>query len=217
MHVLEIWRYPVKSMAGERLDQAKLSFLGIEGDRVVQVRNENGHVITSRTHPGLLGHHAVLNKEGQPLVDGRLWSDPAVLNDMKKIVGPGAGLSYDTNIDRFDVLPLLVATDGAIAEFREDSRRLRPNLVIGGVAGLEERQWPGKYLRIGEVVIRVQDLRGRCVMTTFDPDTLEFDPSVLRGIVRRFGGKLALNCDVVQGGTVLVNQEVELLAHQPAR
>jgi uncharacterized protein len=217
MHVLEIWRYPVKSMAGETLNQAKLSFLGIEGDRVVQVHDENGHVMTSRTYPGLLGHHAVLNNEGQPLVDGRIWSDPAVLNDIKNIVGPGAGLSYDTSIDRFDVLPLLVATDGAIEEFGEDSRRLRPNLVIGGVAGLEERQWPGRYLRIGEVVIRVQDLRGRCVMTTFDPDTLAHDPLVLRDILRRFGGKLALNCDVVQGGTIMVNQEVELLAHQPTR
>ena len=44
-------------------------------------------------------------------------------------------------------------------------------------------------------------------MTTFDPDTLAHDPDVLRDIVRRFGGKLALNCDVTHGGNIHVNQE----------
>jgi hypothetical protein len=39
-------------------------------------------------------------------------------------------------------------------------------------------------------------------MTTVDPDTLERDPKVLRDIVNRFGGRLALDADVVRGGTV---------------
>jgi uncharacterized protein YcbX len=30
MYVAEIWRYPVKSMAGERLQRARVSELGIE-------------------------------------------------------------------------------------------------------------------------------------------------------------------------------------------
>ena len=117
----------------------------------------------------------------------------------------------DDSLDRFDVLPLLVATDGAIAAFGRDGRRLRPNIVIGGVEGLTERSWPGSYLHIGDVVISVQDLRARCVMTTFDPDTLAHDPQVLRDIVKRFGGKLALNCGVVQEGSIRIGQEVELL------
>ena len=61
---------------------------------------------------------------------------------------------------------------------------------------------------VGAAVIGVHDLRGRCIMTTFDPDTLEHDPKVLRDIVKRFGGKLALNCDVVNGGVIEVGQEV---------
>jgi len=121
-------------------------------------------------------------------------------------------LVRDETLERFDVLPLLVATDGAIAAFGLDRRRLRPNLLIGGVDGLEERAWPGRYLRIGEVIIRVQNLRARCVMTTFDPDTLAHDPEVLRDIVRRFDGRLALNCDVVHGGAIQVDQKVEIFA-----
>jgi hypothetical protein len=42
--------------------------------------------------------------------------------------------------ERFDVLPLLVATDGAINHMGFDGRRLRPNIVIGGVEGMKERE-----------------------------------------------------------------------------
>lgn len=211
MYVKEIWRYPVKSMAGEPLEHASLGPLGIEGDRVVHARNRQGRVATARAYPGLLGHRAKLDEQGAPLVGGRPWTDPSVLADVRRIVGPGAELVRDETPDRFDVLPLLVATDGAIAAFGRDGRRLRPNLVIGGVEGLEERRWPGGRLRIGEVVIAIDSLRGRCVMTTFDPDTQAQDPDVLRDIVKRFDGRLALNCGVVHGGVICTGQSVELL------
>ena len=126
MWVKEIWRYPVKSMAGEQLRSARLTPSGIEGDRVVQVQNAAGRTVTARTHPGLLGFHATLNESGHPLVDGRPWTDLSVLADVRRIVGPGARLVRDDRMVRFDVLPLLVATDGAIAEFGRDRRRLRP-------------------------------------------------------------------------------------------
>jgi len=212
LFVAEIWRYPVKSMAGEALGEADVGLAGIPGDRIVQIFNGHGRVVTARTHPALLGHRAALDSNGEPLVDGRPWTDSTVLADVRRIVGPDARLVRDPDLDvRFDVLPLLVATDGAIAAFGHDRRRLRPNLVIGGVTGLDERRWPGRRLRIGDVVIEVDSLRGRCVMTTFDPDSLEQDPRVLRDIVERFGGRLALNCDVICGGTIRVGQAVELV------
>lgn len=217
MYVKEIWRYPVKSMAGEQLKSARLTSSGIEGDRVIQVRNAQGRTVTSRTVPGLLGLRAALDDldaEGDPLVNGRPWTDPGILAAVEKLVGKGARLVRDESLDRFDILPLLVATDGAITAFGRDVRRLRPNIVIGGVTGLEERQWQGGRLVIGEagvVVIRMEDLRGRCIMTTFDPDTLAHDPGVLRDIVKRFGGKLALNGDVERGGVIEVGQEVSVI------
>jgi uncharacterized protein len=82
--------------------------------------------------------------------------------------------------------------------------------VIRGVEGLEERDREGGQLVTGDAVIDVRDLRGRCVMTTFDPDTLAHDPSALRDIVKRFGGKLGLNCDVVRVGVIAVNQMVRM-------
>lgn len=211
MYVKELWRYPVKSMAGEPLAKANLSSLGIEGDRVVLVVTPAGRIVTARSHPSLLGHKGTTGVDGVPLVDGRHWTEASVLADVRKIAGPDAELIHNETENRFDVLPLLVATDGAIASFGRDGRRLRPNLVIGGVEGLAERRWPGRKLRIGSVVIGIDSLRGRCVMTTYDPDTLQQDPAVLKDIVKRFGGELALNAAVEQSGTIERNQEVELL------
>ncbi len=119
-------------------------------------------------------------------------------------------------LDRFDILPLLVATDGAVAAFGRDIRRLRPNIVISGVEGLAERDWPGARLQIGDAIIRLDSLRGRCHMTTVDPDTLEVDSGVLRDIVRRFDGKLALNADVGRPGRISVGDPVKLLDPEPA-
>lgn len=211
MHVAELWRYPVKSMAGERLREARLTPLGLDGDRVVHVENARGRVVTARTHPRLLGHHAQLDAHGEPLVDNRAWTAPSVAADIEHIVGDGARLVRDNGAGRFDILPLLIATDSAIAAFGYDGRRLRPNLVIGGVQGLDERTWEGNGLRIGDVLIALADLRGRCVMTTFDPDTLAQDHRVLRSIVDRFDGRLALNATVGRAGRVREGDRVDLV------
>jgi uncharacterized protein YcbX len=212
MYLTELWRYPVKSMAGERLDGATLGPLGLHGDRIVQVYDGRGRLVTARTHPGLLRLRATLGSDGEPLVDGRPWAAPEVRAMVERVVGAGARLVRNEHEARFDVRPLLVATDGAISAFGRDTRRLRPNLVVGGVDGLSERGWEGRVLRVGAVLIALADLRGRCVMTTFDPDTLVQDPRVLKDIVRRFDGRLALNADVIQGGTLRVGATVELLA-----
>ena len=210
MWIAELWRYPVKSMAGEALQSAEVREDGIVGDRVVLVRDGRGRVITARSRPQLLAHHATLGPDGEPHVDGRLWRLAEVQRDVRAAVrDERAELFRWDGPERFDVLPLLVATDGAVAAFGYDGRRLRPNIVIGGVPGVEERRWEGGTLRAGSVVIGVQDLRQRCVMTTFDPDTQEQDVEVLKRIHREFGGSLALNCMVIAGGTLHVGDAVE--------
>jgi hypothetical protein len=161
MHVKAIWRYPVKTMAGEKLQKVRIGPLGIDGDRVVHVEDAHERVITSRSHPRFLGHKGTLGPDGEPLVDNLPWNSPEVAAEVVNIVGPGAKLVRYDGIERFDVLTLLVTTDGAIAAFGHHYRRLRPNIVIGGVEGLAERDWPGGCLRIGKVLIGIQDLRLR--------------------------------------------------------
>jgi len=217
LRVAGLWRYPVKSLAGEPVDSTRLGSSGIPGDRLVHVRGPEG-VRTSRRHHRLLGLRGTLSPEGTPLVNGRAWDSPEILSLVRDAAGADAWLAAYDGPERFDVLPLLVATDGAVAEFGRDIRRLRPNILIGGVPGMEERSWPGGELHIGDVVIRLDSLRPRCPMTTVDPDTLERDPEVLKDIGHRFGGRLALDAGVTRGGTVRIGDDVlidELPSEQP--
>ena len=206
-----LWRYPVKTLAGEPLDTAELTANGIPGDRIVHVRGPEG-VRTSRRHFALLGLHGTLGADGTPLVDGMRWDSPEALAAVRRAAGDDAWLEAYDGLQRFDVLPLLVATDGAVAAFSRDVRRLRPNILISGVDGMAEVGWPGGELHIEVAVIRLDSLRPRCPMTTIDPDTLERDPGVLKDIGRRFRGRLALNAEIVVGGTIRIGDPVGFIA-----
>ncbi len=210
LSVAALWRYPIKTLAGEPLETAELTLDGIPGDRVVHVRGPEG-VRTSRRFHRLLGLHATLGSNGEPMVNDMPWTDPRVLDLVREAAGHDAWLEPFTGPERFDVLPLLVATDGAVQAFGRDVRRLRPNILIGGVHSLDEVTWPGATLEIGDAVVRLDSLRQRCPMTTVDPDTLERDREVLRDIMRRFDGRLALNAEVTRAGTIHVCDDVRLV------
>jgi MOSC domain-containing protein len=211
MWIDAIWRYPGKSMAGERLDSAELGELGVAGDRLAYVIDERGETISARTRPRLLGLAGAIDDDGEPTVDGHRWDAAGAAELVRQAAGPGARLIRARSSERFDILPLLVATDGAVREAGYDLRRFRPNIVIGGVEGLAERQWERRFLRAGEAVIGLATLRERCIVTTFDPDTGEQDVDVLRSINQRFDGTLALNAWVAQAGRVSVGDTVEIL------
>ena len=207
MFVQEVWRYPVKSMRGERLERARVEADGIAGDRLVHVAR-GPRVVTSRTHPRLLGLQGGLDAAGRPLVDGQPWDSPAAAAAVHAAAGP-ARLVFEQSLQRFDVLPLLVATDGGIAALGEDGRRLRPNLVVGGVEGLAERTWSGRRLRIGEVVIGV-DSAPALRHDHLPPGHAGAGPGCPAHIVRELGGRLALDCWVERPGEVAVGDPVEL-------
>ena len=209
LNVAALWRYPVKTLGGESLLSATLGPAGISGDRIVRVIGPEG-VHTSRRHHRLLGLQGTLDPGGVPHIDGHPWDGREALALVRAAAGANAWLEADEGLDRFDVLPLLVATDGAVAPFGRDVRRLRPNILVGGVQGMDEVRWPGATLHIGDVLVRLASLRSRCPMTTVDPDTLERDPEVLRDIGRRFGGRLALNAEVLRGGVINVGDVVRL-------
>jgi MOSC domain-containing protein len=192
LQVTGLWRYPLKSLAGEPVSSAVIGPDGIPGDRVVRVRGPEG-VRTSRRQYRLLGLRGTLHPDDGPLINGHPWNGPEALALVRGAAGADAWLEACDGLDRFDI------------------RRLRPNIVIAGVDGLGERDWPGAELHIGDAIVRLDSLRGRCHMTTVDPDTLQVNPEVLRDIVRRFGGQLALNADVVRAGTIRLGDPVRLV------
>lgn len=210
MYVRELWRYPVKSLRGEQLDTTELLPGGIPGDRAVHVQAANGRILTARTHPRLLGLGGSLGEDGEPRVNGEAWDSAASQQEIAAAAGDDAALRRSHG-QGFDILPLSVLSDGAIAALGVDHRRLRPNVVIGGVEGLAERGWPGRQMLIGEALVQLVKLRERCVMPTYDPDTLEQDLGVLRRILRDFNGVLSLDAFVLRGGRVRVGDPVRLL------
>jgi uncharacterized protein len=212
MYVAEIWRYPVKSLKGEQLQETEITKLGIPGDRqVVVVRTINGKFLTSRVRPKLLALQGGMSAEGTATINGHRWDSPEALRLVTEAAGEPVTLAAVTAPKAFDVLPLLVATDGAVRYLNIDHRRLRPNILVADVPELEERRWPGQVIAIGSVRIDPEQLRDRCVMTTFHPDTQEQDPSVLHRILHELDGCTALDSSVITPGTIRVGDPVEIL------
>ena len=201
MHVAELWRYPVKSLAGERLESVDVREDGFPGDRVVRVVDGNGEQVTARTRPALLA------------IAGASWEAPGAAAMLADAAGPDARFERTNGRGPFfDESPLLVATDGAIEALGYDGRRFRPNIVIAGVPGMEERSWDGRRLRVGGALeIDLGHLCERCVLTTFDPDTQEQDPDVLRRVNAELDGLFARNCWIATPGRIAVGDPVELV------
>jgi uncharacterized protein YcbX len=212
MHVSEIWRYPVKSLRGERLTETEITKFGIPHDREIAViRTLNGRFLTSRTRPKLLGLQGSIGADGSPTINGHCWDSPEALGLVKEAAGEFVTLEQIAAPQAFDILPLLVATDGAVDYMNIDRRRLRPNIFLADVPELEERKWPGHILAIGDVRINLEKLRDRCVMTTYDPDTLKQDPSVLQRIIFELDGSMALDSSVIMPGKIRVGDTAKIL------
>ena len=211
MHLAEIWRYPVKSLAGERLEEVEIAADGIPGDRAVHLRDARGKVFTGRRKYDLVTVPASLAGDGTPLIDGERWDSDAAARRIRDAGAEDVQLVASPNGHQHDETPLLVATDGALEWVGEDRRRFRPNLVIAGVEELAERDWPGRRLRVGEAVIDVDHLCERCIMISLDPETGEADPPILTRVRQELDGLFALNCGVAKPGRVAVGDAVELL------
>ena len=214
MQVAELWRYPVKSLRGQRLEVVDVDEAGIPGDRLVHVRQQSGRVVTARFRHRLLGLQGSLGDDGEPRIEGQPWDSAAARELVRAAAGPGVELVRYTGDDhgqRYDVLPLTVLTTGMVDVLGVDRRRFRPNILIAGTTTLEEAGWPGYGLRAGTALIGVRNRRMRCVMTTFDPDTLEQDLGVLQWIYREASGEAALDCWVVEPGRIAEGDAVELV------
>src|SRR5215831_9620735 len=88
MHVSDLWRYPIKRMKGEPLEETAVVPMGIPGDReIVVVRSSTGRIWTSRTQPAFLGLFTHLNGDGTPTVNGLPWDSPEAQSLVDKVAG----------------------------------------------------------------------------------------------------------------------------------
>lgn len=235
MKVLEIWRYPVKSLQGERLDSADVGSEGLAGDRRFAIFDaETGFGLTARRHPQLLYAAARARPDGTveiTLPDGSVAGDDAALSawlqrpvllrsteevrdrryenpvDFEEEEEAGAWEPFSGSNGAFhDSGRANVSLMSRATIGSWEPRRFRSNLLLDGEG---EDELVGSRVRIGAAELHVGMRIERCVMTTRpQPGGIDKDLDVLRRIHRERGGELAIGAVVARPGSVNVGDEV---------
>ncbi|MCZ2858774.1 MOSC domain-containing protein [Blastococcus sp. VKM Ac-2987] len=232
MRVLELWRYPVKSLQGERLAEAAIGPLGIAGDRAWALFDrDTGLGLTARRVPDLLFGAARLRPDGGVevvLPDGTVTADEAVLSrwmgrrvEFRAAPEDDADVPvYESAVDDDEPDPAeWLQWEGAPGPFH-DSPRIRLSLVSTGTLGTWDRRrfranvfldgegedaLRGKEVELGGARLRLGSGIPRCVMTTRpQPGGIARDTSVLKTVHRERDGLLAVRAAVLASGTVRV-------------
>jgi uncharacterized protein len=212
--VAEIWRYPVKSMAGERLRSCLIAETGLEGDRrwaLVDGRpNRAGKPLTVREAELLLTYRPRLTENGVHVLtprgetcrlDDLLVAHLAAETARSLTLREGAGLNFDDS-------PVLVVNLATVAAFELsagaeiDRRRFRANLYVEDLEPEEELHWLGRRIRAGGAELEVVSRCERCVVITRDPDTTQASPELLRVLTRMSDTCMGVYCRVTQSGMV---------------
>lgn len=227
-HIEAIFRYPVKSMRGERLEDARLGWHGLDGDRRLAFRrmdDESGFPWLSATKlPDLL----LFTPYGDPVTQVRAPDGaelPAFGEDLAREVGRRHGAPVQMMQLRqgiFDEASISVITVetvreiGLLAGRSLDVRRFRPNIVVRSLRPVpfEEDEWLGGVLSFGEgdegpaVTVTMRDVR--CSMINFDPDSARSAPEVLKAVVRAHQNTAGVYGTVTRSGDLAVGQALLL-------
>ncbi|MEX1009463.1 MAG: MOSC N-terminal beta barrel domain-containing protein [Acidimicrobiia bacterium] len=230
MRVVELWRYPVKSLQGEQLDTAAVTASGIDGDRSFAIFDvDTGFGLTARRVPELLFASARLQDGGGieiTLPDGSMTRDNGALSEwlgrrvMLRSADADVTRRYENPVDfEHEATSDWSPFDGSNAAFHDsafaqvslvstgtiagwDRRRFRANILVDGD---DEDSLVGSQVALGDSRLNVAVRIPRCVMTTRpQPNGIERDLDVLRTINRERDGCLAVGALVVQPGTARV-------------
>ena len=242
MRVLELWRYPVKSLQGEQLGAVGVTGDGLEGDRRFAIYDvETGLGLTARRVPELLFASARLRHDGSvdiTLPDGSLARDDGALSAW---LGRRVALrSLDAEVPRRFENPAVdfereterdwAPYEGAPGAFHDsprarislvstatigawDRRRFRSNVLLEGDG---EDELVGSRVTLGDAVIEVAMRIERCVMTVRpQPGGIERDLQVLRTIARERDARLAVGAVVRRPGRAAVGDALQAASSGP--
>lgn len=234
MRVLELWRYPVKSLQGERLDSVLVGEDGLEGDRQYAIYDvATGLGLTARRLPELLFAAARLREDGTPeitLPDGTAAEDDAALSTWLgrpvalRSATTEAARRYENVVDfEEEETSAWTPFDGAPGAFHDnpdarvslvsttsigswDRRRFRANVLLDGGG---EDSLVGSRVTLGGATLDLDMNLERCVMTTrAQKGGIERDLDVLRTIARERDACLAVGALVTVTGRVKVGDEL---------
>lgn len=222
-----IYRYPVKSMAGESLAAAQLGWHGVEGDRrmaFVRSGAPGGFPwLTASKLPSLVTYVPLLDpaqpasklptRVRTPSGEELELRSEALRAELQDACGSVLDL-IEIAHGIFDDAPLSLiatATVGAITEASGvpyDPRRFRPNFLVEACSSrpFQEDHWVGRSIRIGEgeaapiLAICMRDVR--CVMVNLDPDSAVSNANVLQSAVRLNANCAGVYATVIRTGVV---------------
>ncbi len=235
--VLELWRYPVKSMGGERLLTTRANAYGIGGDRVHVVMGERDgepRPITAREAAALLAWkanypfapNAGLNPEDPPVTqitapNGNSWGwgDPRLRRALAELVD--RPVTLERKVTGFRDVPATVhitteasrrALEGEMGE-QVQIARFRSNIHLAlDAAPWEELSWMGSVLRFaGGATIRLTQICTRCVIPTRDPKTQEKWPKLFKSLNDRHDCSFGIYGRVTTGGRIEVGEAAEIV------
>ncbi len=202
--VTRLWRYPVKSLKRESLATAHVDCDGLRGDRSKALFVHDGHARIQKTYRG---------KENNLL-------HTITTTDAAQNLAGASGVKLKLNVGEryFDAAPISIVLDSWIAEAEQiagrklDVQRFRPNIfahVEGGFRS-SESALVGRALYIGLVVLRVRQPIRRCVTITYDVESGQPDPAVLRALTLERENTLGIYCDVVAPGRIQIGDSIQL-------
>jgi uncharacterized protein YcbX len=233
VRVVELWRFPVKSLQGEQLDDATVGDGGIEGDRAFALFDlDTGFGLTARRLPELLFASARWCGPGvRPeitLPDGQIACHDDTLSAWLgrrvalRAAAEVAERRYENPLDAdhdadwivFDGAPdafhdsartrLSLVSTGSLGTW--DRRRFRANVLLDGE---NEDALVGSRIAIGDAQLDVIKRVSRCVITTRpQPGGIDRDLEVFKTINREREGCLAIGALVARPGTMGVGDEV---------
>ena len=233
--VTEIWRYPVSSIGGERLERAQLSAVGISGDRLFGLIDAATGMpaVPEKEHKWRQALHlnAKTLADGLPMISfpngsSYLLDEPDLkpaLSEYFSFAVTVATYAHSGRADfpithyRHQHFPAHVLTTASLRHLATlgnvdavDCRRFRPNVLIelSDVSGFVEDRWIGSRLRLGEVRLIAQEETKRCGVTFISQPGLNEDPEILRNILRYNKRHLGIYCAVDSVGDIRVGDKV---------
>ncbi len=224
--VVNITRYPVKSMRGEALDTVDIDFVGLPFDRAFAFVQDGVLSpfpwFTARDCPQMLQCQPTLSDGKWPEVrvatpDGEFdLASPELKAKLQDWSGIAASLRSDYRgcQDVAYVSVISTATIRALTEaggVENDHRRFRMNFVVDiGDEPFAENAWAGKQVTIGGATIAVHEPDRRCNMITLHPDTGASTPAVLKKAGELNNACAGMYCSVLVEGRVAVGDSLSL-------
>ncbi len=226
--VVGLWRFPVKSMAGEQLTEADLTWSGLAGDRkwafVRPGQQRNGFPwLTIRQQPVMHHYRPELVDPETPDRSLVRVATPAgavlEIDDPALAAELGDGVSVlRQNRGVPDAAPVALISLQSVAALSRrvgadlDPSRFRANLVVDapGESDFPEDAWVGRSLEIGSAVVRVDERDPRCALVNVNPATLQREPAVLRAIAQERDLCLGVYGSVATRGAVRVGDTIRL-------